>query len=265
MFFRTISMAAATAMALTGAPAVAATYNAHNFVHPTHSNPTRAIKFHKRYGVQHNRLRGAKGKARKNFGFDNASPGQFTTSGDTATLTGTLTNRAGQSYQIVMNFETRSDPGRYRNRAGASQTDWSFYTLTSGTLTSLSGDLANFDLTQLNNRRNGKRRGGPAVQFGTGANGINADLMGLFTRFRAVEQGCNRRHRSCQRFNGNLLLTLDEQLGAGGTIPSNASGATGLSDDGGVASIPLPASALLLPAALGGLGLAGAFGRRRKS
>lgn len=274
MFFRALAVAAATAVAMTGAPSAAATYDAYSFVHPKKSKATHSIKLNKRMGVFHNRLRGAKGKGRKRFGFENGSGGsmgRFVTSGDTATLTGTLKNKAGQAYEVTMHFEITADPGRYSNRAGAARTDWGFYKLTSGTLISSSGELADFDLKHRGKGRKGKRRGSPAVQFGTGANGTNVDLMGVFARFRAVEQGCDPTQGKCQRFNGNLKLILDEVPGGAGsqtgyqnTIDILNSSRPALTDDGGVANVPLPAAALMLPVALGGLGIAGAVGRRRR-
>ena len=259
MFFRTVVLAAATAVGLSAAPSSAATYNAYSFHQSNNGKANHSLRFGKRLGVKTNRLRGTPRGGNKRFRFDKSGGGSlgfFEVSGDTAKLTGTLVNNAGQRYSVEVNFALRSDPGVYKKKKGASRADWSYYTITSGTLTSLTEGLASFDLFQRGRKK-------IATQFGTGANVSNIDLLGLFSQFRAKEQGCDLKSKSCQRFNGNLRLSLRYRQSASlyiyYEIPPNYQW-----EEGNPAVVPLPASLAMLPAALGLLGAAGGIARRRR-
>ncbi|WP_306115665.1 MULTISPECIES: hypothetical protein [unclassified Roseovarius] len=258
MFIRTALLVAATALGITGLtaePASAATYSATSFYGKTGNKANSAI-FNKRLRGFRNRLRGAKGRYHNNFYFENsaAGAGTFKMDGNKASLTGILRNAAGQGYEVTINYQRTKNPGVRHNRSRASTSDWSYFKMTSGTMTSLNGELASFDLSLMGRKWDGRKRRKVATQFGVGANNWNRDLLGLFTRFRAVEQNCDRSVKRCRRYNGSFKLVLTE----------NDPPAPALIDDGNTAVVPLPASALLLPAAIGMLGLSGGIARLRR-
>ncbi len=259
MLLRPVILAATAAVALSGVSASAATYDAHSFVQTQKDKTDHSIMFNKRLGVKTNRLRGTDERADKKFRFEKnegGALGTFETQGKTAKLTGTLINGSGQSYAVEMNFVRRSDPGAYRKQKGVSQADWSYYTMTSGTMTAMSEGLESFDLFQRGRKKVKGKMMKTAVQVGTGANITNEGMMGLFSQFRAKQQGCDMSVKSCQRFNGHLRMTLN--------LRPEASAASLGGDNGNPALVPLPASLLMLPAALGLLGAAGGFARRRR-
>ena len=254
MMMRSILFAAAAAFSLTAVPVTAASYDAHSFYKNGKSNSS--IKFSKYKSGELNRLQGATGKKKRKFLVENSKPsiGKFVTNGDTATLTGTVMNAAGEGFEIVMHFARVGDPGVYANRAKTSQKDWSYYTMTSGVLNSLTDGIASFDLTMRGKKRSGGKMVNMAGQFGTGANNKNLDMLGLFAKFSAQEQGCDSETEACESYNGKLKLVLTP----------NDDGAGANSDDDGSGVVPLPATALLLPVALGAFGIAGGVGRRRR-
>ena len=259
MILRSVMFAATAAVALSGVSVTAATYDAHSFVQTQKDKTDHSIMFNKRLGVKTNRLRGTDDRADKKFRFEKnggGSLGTFETTGNTAKLTGTLINGAGQSYAVEMNFVRRSDPGAYRKQKGVSQADWSYYTMTSGSLTAMSEGLESFDLLQRGRKKVKGKMMKTAVQMGTGANISNEGMMGLFSQFRAKQQGCDMSEKSCQRFNGHVRMTLN--------LRPDASAASYGDTDGNPALVPLPASLLLLPAALGMMGAAGGISRRRR-
>ena len=258
MFIRATLLAAAAAVALAAAPASAATYSATSQYHK--GKAKHSIGFSRYKHGKLNILDGAEGKKRRWFLFENSGDGagKFDVNGNTATLTGIIRNAAGQGFRVEVNYELTQNPGVYANRRGASQADWAFYKMTSGSLTSLTDGLKSFDLTMRGRKWNGKKRKLLAGQFGTGANNKNVDMMGLFSKFKATEQGCVGGMDVCEQYNLNmkLILALD---------PENGPSALKVDDDDGSAVVPLPAAGLMLPAALGLMGIAGIRRRRRRA
>ena len=259
MLIRTALLVAATAIGLAGVasePVAAATYSATSF-YGKKGTKVSSAGFAKRFGGFRNHMAGAKGFRKNHFSFENSNEGAgtFTVDGNKATLTGILRNAAGQGFEVTINYRRTKNPGVHKNRARASTDDWSFFKMTSGTMTSLDGELASFDLSLIGRKWDGQKRRKLAAQFGTGANNRNRDMMGLFTRFRATEQNCDSSVERCRKYNGAFKLVLNEIDPLAGP---------GQSGDGYPAVVPLPASALLLPAALGMLGLTGGIARRRR-
>lgn len=256
MFIRTTMLAAAAAIGFAAAPVSAATYTATSQLN-NKGNAKHSVGFSKYRRGQLNVLEGAKGKQKRFFLFENSADGagKFEVNGNTATLTGIIRNAAGQGYEMTVNYELTSDPGVYANRRGASTADWSFYKMTSGSLVSLTDGLKSFDLAMRGKKWNGTSRSLLAGQFGTGANNKNVDMMGLFTKLKATEQGCVGSMKVCEKYNlvMKLALSLDPLAPSEGTLA-----------DSDAAVVPLPAAALMLPAALGVFGISGAIGRRRK-
>ena len=261
MFLRTALLAAATAIGLSGLaaePVSAASYSATSFYNKKGKQISSA-GFSKRLKGYSNHMEGATGFRKNHFSFENSkdSAGNFTINGNTATLTGILRNADGQGFEVTINYQRTKNPGVYKKRRRTSTDDWSFFKMTSGTMTSIDGELASFDLSMIGSKWDGSKRRKLAAQLGTGANSKNRDLMGLFTRFQATEQDCDSSVEKCRKYNGSFRLVLSEN-------DPLAAEAAGLIDDGNVAVVPLPASALLLPAALGMFGLAGGIARRRR-
>lgn len=256
MFIRNALLTAATVVGLSGGAAMAASFDAHSF-YGGDGNLRNSVTFSNYKNGQLNKLKGAEGAKKRKFSFENSAPGmgEFTTNGDTATLTGFVRNAAGQGFKLVINYTRVSDPGVYKNKRGASKDDWSFYTMASGSMTSVTDGIASFDLLMRGAKwRDGERKE-LAAQMGTGANNRNVDMLGLFTKFKAVEQGCDSAAESCESYNGKLKLTLSPG------VPLPAAGAAGTIDGGDTAVVPLPATGVLLLAAFGALG---GLGRRRK-
>lgn len=258
MLIRTALFVAATAVGVIGMspePVSAASYSATSF-YGKKGKTVSSAGFSKRLRGFRNHMAGAKGFRKNHFSFENsnAGAGTFNVDGNKASLTGILRNAAGQGFEVTINYQRTKNPGVRKNRARASTNDWSYFKMTSGTMTSLDGDLASFDLSLIGRKWDGKKRRKLATQFGTGANSRNGDMMGLFTRFRATEQNCDKTVKRCRRYNGSFKLVLTEN----DPVPLAAV------DDGNTAVVPLPASALLLPAALGLFGLTGGIARRRR-
>ena len=257
MFLRATLLAAAAAVGLSAAPANAASYTATSQYH--NGKAKHSIGFSRYKNGNLNILDGAEGKKKRWFLFENSTDGagKFDVNGNTATLSGIIRNSAGQGFRVSVTFERTKNPGVYANKRGASQTDWAFYKMTSGSLTSLTEGLKSFDLSMRGKKWNGKTRKLLAGQFGTGANNKNVDMLGFFSKFKATEQGCEGGMDVCEKYNLNmkLIMALDPDDG-----PSASK-----ADDDGAAVVPLPAAGLMLPAALGLMGVAGIRRRRRQA
>ncbi|MEO3414784.1 hypothetical protein AAFO92_09025 [Roseovarius sp. CAU 1744] len=234
MFLRTILVAAAAAVGLAGTTAGAATIY-HATSHYENGSPEHSAWFGS--GPQ-----GATGSKSNHFLFENTLAGEdpfgtFVVTGNTATLTGTVRNAALQGFDVVLNLIEVADPGKYKTVGGSNPdfSQWKFYDFTSAQLISKTAGIASFYLEM--------RGDGLKVQFGVGANDKDPLKLGLSTWFTARELNCLG--DQCQSYHGDFNIVLE---------PGGGSGV-----------VPLPASALLLPAALGMLGAAGRVARRRKA
>ena len=242
MFIRTTLLAAAAAVGLAATSASATTYKATSF----DGNPNHSVWFSTT----------PSGTSDHRFKFENIAPGfgKFETMGSgigsKATLTGLVKNSAGAVFELMISMTQVADPGVYKQVAGSSRADWTFYDLDPGSmLKSLTAGVNSFDLVM-----RGKINGMPLkVQVGTGANDKNPFKLGLSTWFKAKEKGCAivkingvKNANGCEILRGDINILLEKDGGGGGVIP-------------------LPATALLLPAALGMLGAAGGIARRRRN
>lgn len=233
MFLRTTFIAAVATLSLASTEAPAApVYTATS--HYENGQPEHSLWFG-------SKPQGASGSKANHFTFENTLAGEdafgrFAVNGNKATLTGTVRNAAMQGFDLVLDMTEVGDPGKYK-KVGGSNPDtskWKFYDLTRALLISKTAGIADFYLEM--------RGPGLKVQYGVGANDKDANLLGLSTWFTAREDGCQG--TTCQSYYGDINIVLEP----GG--------------DAGV--VPLPASVLLLPAALGMLGAAGRITRRRR-
>lgn len=222
MFMRNI---AATAFAFVAASAVsvsAATYDAFSHLEGNPLAPEHSVWFGS--GPS-----GATGSKPNHFLFENsaAGKGSFVVNGTSATLSGTVKNAAGEGFDMTVHLVETTDPGTYKNPFGADTNTWTFYDFDpqkTSMLTSLSDNLKNYVISL---------RGAPLkVQVGIGANDKNADLLGLSTWVTFTDADCRV---NCEQRDGDINILL--------------------------APVPLPATAALLPVALG---VMGAIGRRRR-
>ena len=184
---------------------------------------------------------GATGSKSNHFLFENTLPGEdafgtFKVDGNKATLTGTVRNAALQGFDVVLELIEVGDPGKYKKVGGSNPdtSQWKFYDFTRAQLISKTAGIASFYLQM--------RGDGLKVQFGVGANDKDAYKLGLSTWFTAYEQDCQE--DQCQSYYGDFNIVLEP--------------------GGGPGVVPLPASFLMLPAALGMLGAAGGVARRRR-
>ncbi len=236
MFTRNALLAAAAVVGFTCSPAFATTYDA--LSHVENGSPEHSVWFSPRnYGVK-NPLVGASGDKKNHFLFENApaGAGTFEVDEDTATLTGIVKNAAGDAFELALDFVLSGPADRVKNPDNVDTSDWSFYDLAVGTLTSLTDGIASFDVELRGN--------GLKAQLGVGANDKDADLFGFSTWITLNEQNCTS--DDCQQYTGDINIVLEENDGSGG----------------GVSPVPLPAAGWLLIGAVGGLG---ALKRRRKS
>ncbi len=239
MSFRKSLAAAATALIAGCSTASAATvYDA--FSHTISGVAEHSLWFS---GSESSNPPGATGAKSNHFLFENsvAGKGTFTVDGVLASLTGIVQNAGGQAFSILLNLVETSNPGAgHQKGTGLGDADsWTYYTLDSSksnTLTSLSG-LASYDITLDDAMYD--------AQFGIGANDKNAGLLGFSSWVILTETGACTSYSNCSSRTGDLNLLL-----AGG--------------GGGSGTVPLPASIVLLPAALGMFGAVG-IRRRRKS
>ncbi len=237
MFMRSAAFVAATIVGLVAAPVSAATtYDATS--HFENGSPEHSVWF-----SGNSNPNGSTGPKGNHFLFENsaAGVGNFTVTGNTASLTGIVKNAFGDAFQVMLNFVQVGDPGAYKQVAGSSRADWTFYDLTSGMLNSLTPGIKSFDLALRGGETINNQFVPYKVQVGTGANDKDPFLYGLSTWFTATEKNCMY---YCERYNGDFNLVLKP--------------------GGGTGVVPLPASLLLLPAALGMLGAAGGITRRRR-
>lgn len=268
MFIRTALLAATSAVMMIAMPASAAMYEAFSH-YDAELNRTSSMTFSNYLNGRVNRLQGVTGKANRHFLFDKsrARYGRFETTGDIATLTGTLLNRSGEGFEMNITYERVADPGVYRNKDGVSQSDWSYYRMTSGLLTSLTRGLKSFELRNAGRIWDGTENRPLATQVGTGANDRETNNPGLLTEFSAIEQGCTG--RDCERYKGSIRLALDQVerwhnysqicICAVITTPERVP-VTPVENTPAV--VPLPASAPLL---LGAFGLIGGLARKRRT
>ncbi len=233
MFLRTTFIAAAAIIGLASTAAHAATtYTATS--HYQNGQPEHSAWFG-------SSPQGASGSKSNHFLFENTVGGEdafglFTVDGNKATLTGTVRNAAMQGFDLVLELIEVADPGNYKKVSGSNPdtSQWKFYDFTRAQLISKTAGLASFYLEM--------RGAGLKVQVGVGANDKDASLLGLSTWFTAHEAGC--KGDNCQSYNGDINIVLEP--------------------GGGPGVVPLPASVLLLPAALGMMGAAGGIARRRR-
>ncbi len=233
MFLRTTFIAAAAVIGMASTAAHAATtYTATS--HYQNGQPEHSLWFG-------SAPQGASGSKANHFLFENTGRGEdafglFTVNGNTATLTGTVRNAAMQGFDLVLDLIEVADPGNYKKPGGSNPdtSQWTFYDFTRAQLISKTAGIASFDLVM--------RGAGLKVQVGVGANDKDANLLGLSTWFTANEAGCQ--DDICQSYHGDINIVLE---------PGGGSGV-----------VPLPASLLMLPAALGMLGAAGGVARRRR-
>ncbi len=233
MSLRTTLVAAAAMIGFAGTAAQAATiYTATS--HYENGSPEHSAWFES--GPQ-----GATGSKSNHFLFENTLAGEdafgtFKIDGTTAKLTGTVRNAALQGFDLILDLVEVADPGSYKKVAGSNPdtSQWKFYDFSNAQLISKSAGIASFYLEM--------RGPGLKVQYGIGANDKDANLLGLSTWYTAREMGCQG--DNCQSYHGDINIVLESGGGAG--------------------VVPLPASALLLPAALGLLGAAGGIARRRR-
>ncbi|WP_306115666.1 MULTISPECIES: VPLPA-CTERM sorting domain-containing protein [unclassified Roseovarius] len=233
MFLRTTFIAAAAAIGFASAAAQAATvYTATS--HYENGKPEHSLWFG-------SKPQGASGSKANHFVFENTVRGEdafglFTVDGNKATLTGTVRNAALQGFDLVLDLIEVADPGKYKKVGGSNPdtSQWKFYDFTRAQLISKTAGIADFYLEM--------RGAGLKVQVGVGANDKDANLLGLSTWFTAREAGC--KGDNCQSYHGDINIVLEP--------------------GGNPGVVPLPASVLLLPAALGMLGAAGGVARRRR-
>lgn len=222
MFLRKIAATAFAVLAFSAVTASAATYDAFSHLEGNPPAPEHSVWFGS--GPS-----GATGSKPNHFLFENsaAGKGKLEVNGTSATLTGTVRNAAGEGFDLALHLIETTDPGTYKNPFGADTSTWTFYDFDpqkTSLLTSLSANLKDYVITL---------RGAPlAVQFGIGANDKNAGLLGLSTWVTFTEANCTYR---CEARDGDINILL--------------------------APVPLPATAVLLPVALG---MMGAVGRRRR-
>lgn len=222
MFMRNIAATAFALLAFSAVTASAATYDAFSHLEGNPLAPEHSVWFGS--GPS-----GATGSKPNHFLFENsaAGKGSFVVNGTTATLSGIVRNAAGEGFDMTVHLVETSDPGTYKNPFGADTNTWTFYDFDpqkTSILTSLSANLKNYVISL---------RGAPlAVQFGIGANDKNAGLLGLSTWVSFMEANCQDR---CETREGDINILL--------------------------APVPLPATVVLLPVALG---MMGAIGRRRR-
>ena len=185
---------------------------------------------------------GATGPKANHFLFENSTAGvgtfQLNESDDptTATLSGTVRNAAGQGFRLMLSLIEVAVPTNFKITPGAVTTDWQYFDLDAtgaNVLESLTDGIASFDITL--------RGTGLAAQLGTGANDKNANLLGFSTWITLSETGCQG--AQCERQTGDFNILLNNER----PNPS---------------VVPLPAG---LPLIIGGLGMLGLVGRRRKA
>lgn len=222
MFMRNIAAVAFACLAASAVTVSAATYDAFSHLEGNPLAPEHSVWFGS--GPS-----GATGSEPNHFLFENsaAGKGSFVVNGTTATLSGTVRNAAGEGFDMTVHLVETSDPGTYKNPFGEDTNTWTFYDFDpqkTSILTSLSANLKSYVMSL---------RGAPlAVQFGIGANDKNAGLLGLSTWVNFTEANCQYR---CETREGDINILL--------------------------APVPLPATVMLMPVALG---MMGAIGRRRR-
>lgn len=176
-----------------------------------------------------------------NFELGEDGFGLFETSSTTASLIGTLSNAAGQTFQLMLHLVKFTGTAGYKNPFGKDVSTWDLYDLDTSKDNALmymgdfiggdDGDLQSFDISLRGSTSDGPLKG----QFGVGANDKDANLLGFSTWITLTDQNSNC-SRNCS-YDGDINVVL--------------------------AAVPLPATALLLFGALGGLGVASR--RRRKA
>lgn len=222
MFVRKIAATAFACLVLSAASVSAATYDAFSHLEGNPPAPEHSVWFGSGPA-------GATGNKPNHFLFENsaAGKGKFEVNGAMATLTGIVRNAAGEGFELALHLIETVDPGTYKNPFNADTNTWTFYDFDpqkTSILSSLSANLKSYVISL---------RGAPlAVQFGIEANDKNAGLLGLSTWVTFTEANCQER---CDKRDGDINILL--------------------------APVPLPATVVLLPVALG---LMGAVGRRRR-
>lgn len=228
MFYQKFA-AAAVALTLCASPGLAATYDAFSHLEGNPPAPEHSVWFGS--GPS-----GATGTKPNHFLFENsaAGKGSLVTSGTQATLSGRVRNAAGEGFDLMLHLVQTADPGagNYKNPFGEDTSAWTFYDFDpnkTSTLTSLSANLKSYVISLRTPVGQDLK-----VQLGIGANDKNAGVLGLSSWVYFTEASC---HYSCETRAGDINILL--------------------------AAVPLPASAALLPVALGLMGAVGARRRRK--